>query len=321
MTDKSYKKKSTLLSEASAIETTLTDPKNIKMPRTKYFRNGGSNAILYSDDPKAEISLFGNVPTSTTAVKINNYQLQEYSAGSANFVYKISAEAGTLKNGKNEYILSLPQRDGSTLTETLTIYHTTDKDVMNTYQRSVEQELLQSLNSPEKIAEREAEKNEKIAKIQALSDTLYYSESLEPFTLKLAFVSDKDAPAKYAEFTTETLASLGINVEHIPLTAKDLSTLITSGEKNYDMIIVGLRSSGTIADLGNNFFSSENGNPNFSNLTSKNFVDLFDKLKNIASEEKAEAIHTEIANFMNEHSFFFPISQPERHIYVHRDVK
>lgn len=41
MADKSYKKKSTLLAEANAIQTTLTDPKNIEMPKTKYFRNGG----------------------------------------------------------------------------------------------------------------------------------------------------------------------------------------------------------------------------------------------------------------------------------------
>lgn len=252
---------------------------------------------------------------------VNDYKLQEYSAGNTNFVYKISTEAGTLKNGKNDYKLQLPQKDGSTLTETLTIYHTLDKSAMEQFQKGVEAELLTKLNTPEKIAEREKQKQEKISKISSLEDSYYYNEKYEPFTLKLAFVSDKDAPAKYAEFSIESLRQLGVKIEQIPLTTKNLSTLISSGEKNYDMIIVGLRSPGSAAHLGTTFFTSENENPNFSNLKSKNFVDLFEQLKSVSSKEKAVAIQNEIVNFMNEYSFFFPISQPERKMYLHRDVK
>ena len=94
----------------------------------QYFRNGNAYAILYSDDPAGEISLNGVVPNTTTSVTINGYTLQEYSAGSTAFVYKISTALGTIKDGKNTYNLELTQKDGSVLKETLTIYHTTDKE-------------------------------------------------------------------------------------------------------------------------------------------------------------------------------------------------
>lgn len=319
MAEKKYKKKYTLLSEAQAIPTTLTSGATI--PKLKYFKNGNSSSVLFSDDPKGEITLYGSAPNSTTSVSVNGYTLQEYSAGSSSFAYKISVDAGTLKNGKNTYNVVLKQENGNTLSETLTIYRTLDAEVMKQYHAEVDAELLATLNTPEQIAAREQEKQEKIAKIEALDDNLYYNEKHEPFSLKLAFISDREAPTTYAEFASTSLRQMGIMTESIPLTTKELDAMIKSGEKNYDLIIVGVRSPGSIAHLGSTFFSSENGNPNFSNLTSKNFVDLFESLKNTTNQEQAKEIHTKIESFMNDHGFFFPISQPVHRVYVHMDVK
>ena len=281
----------------------------------QYFRNGNAYAILYSDDPAGDISLNGVVPNTTTSVTINGYTLQEYSAGSTTFVYKISTALGTIKDGKNIYNLEL------TLKETITIYHTTDKEKMEEYKKSVNEELLAELNSAEKIAEREAAKQEKIAKIQALEDNLYYNSDYEPFSLKLTFVSDREASLTYADFTISAIRQLGIVVESDPIDTKGLDAMIKSGEKNYDMIIVGVRSPNTIADLGTAFFSSESGNPNFSNITSKNFVDNFKELKNTADKGAADELKQKIIDFMNEQNFYLPISQPVHKIYMHMDVK
>ncbi len=287
----------------------------------QYFRNGNAYAILYSDDPAGEISLNGVVPNTTTSVTINGYTLQEYSAGNTAFVYKISTALGTIKDGKNTYNLELTQKDGSVLKETLTIYHTTDKEKMEEYKKSVDEELLTELNSAEKIAERETAKQEKIAKIQALEDNLYYNADYEPFSLKLTFVSDREASLTYADFTISAIRQLGIVVESDPIDTKGLDAMIKSGKKNYDMIIVGVRSPNTIADLGTAFFSSENGNPNFSNITSKNFVDNFKELKNTADKGAADELKQKIIDFMNEQNFYLPISQPVHKIYMHMDVK
>lgn len=319
MQEKGYKKKSTLLAEANAIATTIES--GAPIPKLQFFRNGSSAAILYSDDPKWEISLYGKIPATTTSVTVNNYTLREYTAGSTDFVYKISTSAGTLKNGKNTYTLKLTQKDGSILSETLTIYHTTDASTMQNYRNEVEAELLAALNTPEKIAERESEKQKKIDEISALENNVYFNAKYEPFTLTLAFLSDNIASAKYANFTMQELAILGIKVDPKSMTTKELDAMIKAGEKNYDMIIVGVRSPGTVADLGASFFSSENGNPNFANISSKNFVASFEALKNISDEKLADEAENKIINFMNEHNFYLPISQPKYTMYAHGDIK
>lgn len=319
MSEKGYKKKNLLLSEANAVSTTLESGGTI--PKLKYFRNGDGASILYSDDPKWEISLFGTIPTTTTSVSINGYTLQEYFAWNPQFVYKISTAGGTLKDGKNTYELKLAQKDGTTLSETLTIYRALDKDVMTWYQQEVQNELLKELNTPEKITEREAEKQAKITKIEALEDHLYYNTNLEPYSIKLTYLSDKEAPLAYADFITKTLNQLWIFVDGNPIDAKTLDAMIKSDDKKYDIIIVGVRSPGTITDLGGAFFSSENGNPNFSNISSKNFVNLFEQLKNTTDITKANELKSEIISFMNDHNFYLPLSQPIHKIYMHLDVK
>lgn len=319
MTEKGYKKKYVLLAEAKSTETSVTSGGTI--PKLQYFSNGGGRAILFSNDPKAEITLTGKAPAATRSVTINDYTLQEYEAGNTSFVYKISAERGTLKTGKNTYTLSLAQRDGSTLTETLTIYHTLDAEHMTQFESEVQSELIAELNTPEKIAEREQQKSERIAAIEALSDDAYYNEKLEPFVLKVAFMSDKEVTSTYMNFVVESLKQLGILVEPLPLAAKELDALIKSGEKDYDMIIVGVQSPGTISHLGKAFFSSENGNPNFSNITSKNFEALFDSLQNVTEIEKVQEIEQKITDYMNEFSFFLPLSRPEHTLYIDKNIK
>ena len=134
-------------------------------------------------------------------------------------------------------------------------------------------------------------------------------------------MSDREASLTYADFTISASRQLGIVVESDPIDTKGLDAMIKSGEKNYDMIIVGVRSPNTIADLGTAFFSSENGNPNFSNITSKNFVDNFKELKNTADKGAADELKQKIIDFMNEQNFYLPISQPVHKIYMHMDVK
>lgn len=319
MSERWYKKKNILLAEANNIETTVTS--GAEIPKLKYFTNGGGRAVLFSDDPKMEILLNGTAPNTTTSVIINGYTLQEYQAGSTYFGYRISQNFNNFKIGKNVYNLELKQQNGTSLRESLTIYYTTDKDQMEIFRNEVENQYLALMNSPEKISEREKSKSEKIAKIEALKDNTYYNEKLEPFVLKFAFLSDKEISVNYSDFITRSLEDIWIVIEPIPLTSKDLDEIIKTGNKNYDFIFVGVQSPGTIAEIGTRFFSSSNGGANFANVTSKNFVALFENLQNAIDIEKVTDIQNQIINFMNEQSFFLPIAKPEHNIYIDRNIK
>ncbi len=59
---------------------------------------------------------------------------------------------------------------------------------MEEYKKTVESDFLAMENSETKIAERENAKNEKITKIEALSDGVYYNEDQSPYTLSLAYL-------------------------------------------------------------------------------------------------------------------------------------
>jgi len=318
--DKGLKKKWMLLADARNTPTTWEG--EISYPKLQYFQNGGGNAVLYSDDPAADIRLTGKVPAATVSVKVNDYTLQEYTAGSTSFAYRISIEAGTIKTGKNTYTLSLTQRDGSVLSETLTIYQTTDADQMALYRQEAEATYRETENTPEKIAQREQEKSAKIQKIEALGDEWYYQSNLEPFSLTLAYSEGQEGIETYVSTIESSLRQSGILLVKKPLTAKELEDIITQGDKDYDMILVGVSAPGNIARLGRAFLSTDTkSGVNFSNIQSKNLDTLFEKLRTTTEVQEALDTQQQIVNFMNDMSFFLPISSPLHRIYIDRNIK
>lgn len=315
-----YKKKWVLLAETKNQETTYSG--NIVYPKLQYFQNGWGNEILYSDDPNANILLNGQIPASTTSVKINDYTLQEYQTGSTNFWYRISIESGSIKPGKNTYTLTLTQKNGSILQETLTLYQTTDPDEMQKYKDTVQAELLATENTTEKIAERENKKNEQITQIEWLSDGIYYNQDLKPYTLNLAYLWWQNEMETYANFIEWELRKIGILINKNALAPEDIENMIKTGEKNYDMILIGVEAPGNIARIGRVFLSSEAGNGlNFSNIQSKNLDTSFEELRKTTDESWALAIEKKIVNYMNDMSFFLPISSPNHTVYIDRNIK
>lgn len=319
MTDKGYKKKSKWLIEIQ--NTPLTNSWAQEIPQSKYFVNSDGYSILFSNDPKEEISLYGKVPESTEAVIINDYRLQEYQWGNTSFTYKISREIGNLKTGKNIYNLTLLQKNWEKLTDTLTIYHSLDANELAGYQASVNAELQKINNSPEKIAEREKKRNELLAKINAITEDYYINKNFEPFTLNLAYMSEKEAVQKYTDFIAASLKKIGINVKPLPLTTKEIAAMIRSWKKDYDAIVVGVSSPGGLSELGTAFFSSKNGNPNFSNLQSNELEKLFLNLQTTPDIIKLHENEEKIVNYINTNSIFMPISQPIHAFYIDRNIK
>lgn len=59
-------------------------------------------------------------------------------------------------------------------------------------------------------------------------------------------MSEKQASQDIMSQTTEALKQLGISVEAMPIATKEMENIIKTGEKKYDLIIVGIRSPGTV---------------------------------------------------------------------------
>ncbi len=62
------------------------------------------------------------------------------------------------------------------LKETLTLYHTTDKKAMDAFKSEAADAYRAIQNTPEKKAEREAEKQKKLEAIAKLEENAYYNK-------------------------------------------------------------------------------------------------------------------------------------------------
>ncbi len=98
--------------------------------------------------------------------------------------------------------------------------------------------------------------------------------------------------------------------------------MITTGKKNYDMIVIGVEAPGNIARIGQLFSSSEAGDGvNFSNIQSKNLDDLFETLRSSTLTGVVATTKKQITDLMEKESFFLPISSPMHTLYIDRNLK
>lgn len=320
LADKWYRPRWMWLKEAHDISTTQTG--GVEYPKLRFFTNGWKNAVLYSDDPHPNIRLTGSVPSSTQTVTINNYTLQEYAPGSTSFAYRISQENGTIKEGKNEYHLVLTKQDGSTESETLTIYQSTNPTTLEEFKQAVEAEYLKEKNTEEQIAERQKQKDARIASVEALKDHGYYNADLKPFTLSLAYVESQEAHDAYTSIIVQALSALGIETTLDTLSIKDVESMIKTGKKEYDLLLIGVEAPKNIARIGKTFHSSEaKAGVNFANIESKQLDALFASLRSTTDVGEAKRLQSEIVTFMNDVSFFLPVSSPQHVFYIDRDIK
>ncbi len=90
----------------------------------------------------------------------------------------------------------------------------------------------------------------------------------------------------YANFIEGELKKIGILVEKNALAPEDIENMIKTGQKTYDMILIGIEAPGNIARIGRAFLSSEAGNGlNFSNIQSKNLDSYFEELRKTTDQE------------------------------------
>jgi hypothetical protein len=149
------------------------------------------------------------VPNFTASVSINDYILKEYIPGNDQYVYRVSTENGTLKEGKNTYTLNLRNSDNQTIfQETLTVYYSPDALTLQKFRDDVNKEYLARKNTPAMIADRERKKQESLKQIQTLDEHYYYNEKSEPFTIKVAYITGPQSTEAYALHTEETLKKL-----------------------------------------------------------------------------------------------------------------
>lgn len=319
--DIGYTKKLEILSRTEKISTTVSG--EVVYNTAKYWTTKGDVTTLFVSDAVEEMSLRWTVPANTLSVTINGYTLREFVPGNTIFAYRVSRVAGTLKEWENIYTLVIEKNDWTRETENLTLYFTQDTAKMDEYKKQKQDAYNASQNTPALVANREREKAEKIKELQTLRDDYYYNDKNDIFTIKIWYVSGPQSTESYANNIAEALRLLGVRTELIPYGPKDVQAIITSGEKKYDILVIGVSVEGSLSSIGTLFAANESGKGgvNFSNIESKTLDSLFIDLRWTNEWTKREKIEQSIAKIMNTESFFVPISSPNHRIWIDRNIK
>lgn len=316
-----YMKRDDWVSQIESTPTTITG--EIIYDKPKYFTNRVNSNVLFVDTESGELVLNGSFDGSVTAVIINGYQLKEFRAANKKFTYRVSLEAGTMKEWKNTYLLEGKVGNTDTvLSEILTVYYTRDAEKMAEYKKTVDDEYIARNNTPALIAEREREKEKKKEAALALDPLYYYDKDGKAFKLTIAYITGLQSTEFYALEVEKILKNLSLQAELLPLDPKWLQDIIKTGKKDYDIIIAGLSVGDSISGIGQLFDPANAGKwINLANIEVQKIPDLFGELRAATTQEQMKPIITEIQRIMEEESFFLPIATPIHTLYVDRNLK
>ncbi len=317
-----YSRKSEILSLIDAESTTVTG--SIVYDAPKFFRNKNNALVLFVDKiDKNGIRLSWKPPKGTESITINGRSLLEFKKENPDFFYRISEENKNVKTGKNTYTAEFFNKNKARIAiETLTVYYSTDSDTLAGYKKSIDDEYIARKNTPALIAEREKVKKLAHEKIEKLDERYYYTRDGKPFEITVSYVNGRESTESYAKIVEATLANLSIKTTISAITPEQVSEMIKTGKKDYDILIIGIEAPGNIARIGQTFLSTEAWAwVNFSNIQSKTLDELFTTFRSTTGTGSVAEIQGKIVSIMQKESFFLPISSPLHTLYIDRNLK
>lgn len=250
---------------------------------------------------------------------INDYTLREFKVWEKKFVYRVSVDAGTLRQGTNTYTLRFLYSDGrSEEKETITVYHYADKDAENTLRRELNTKLLAAYNSSENQAKREANIMKEKNKILALDPQYHYNRAWEVYALSLMYLDTPDI-ATIAEEVQKRAMGMGVKINLSPLDSKAIATMMKEWKENYDMLIVGFEAPNRISNINPVFSStSVNSGINFSNIEDKKLDELLQKLRTTVNQ--SEQVQKDITERIRNNAIMIPLYTVNRYFYYDKNI-
>jgi len=315
-----FYKKDNLLWEINKKYDTLLKPQSgiTEIPSNTYFKTPSSKKIYFRFWGSSEMLISGNVPAGVTWVYINDFKLKSFVTWNTKFYFRATTEFKTLNIWANNYSLYFEINWKKIKKETLTVYYYQNKDDLENKQK----EVLANLGKTKAISKESTdklnlEKEGEIAKVWALDNSYFYDKNYNKFTLSLYFVNEWPYFSYYTKRIKEELQLLGIELNIKEITQKELNTMLSKWEKNYDMLLAWVNHGLFDYNIFPFYHSSQAKIWfNFSKLKSIPLDLLLEKLK--ASEldpEKLKQIKKEslevlkreavVKTFFNPYSFFY----------------
>ncbi|MBW7954742.1 hypothetical protein H3C61_02930 [Candidatus Gracilibacteria bacterium] len=281
----------------------------IKSPVNKKY------SFLSKDDLLIEGDIGSKKPDE---IYINDYKLSSYKPGDKKFYYRLKTEFKNYAIGDNGYKVYFVSNKEKKLVETFYITYNTDEKKLDESKKVLEEKIKKSNN------ESKIEIDKKIQdKILSLPDNNYYNKDLNKFLLRLLYIENKDDILKTANIIKTSLETFGIGVDLVPTSITDLNKKIISGEKNYDILILGLDLGYFPQNIYPYFHSSQAKNGyNFSGVKNLDLDIYLEELKQgVLSSEKVLDLEKKSIEIFALKQIFKPLYLKESIVLIDNNIK
>lgn len=250
-----------------------------------------------------------------SAIYVNGYKLAWYNSWDEKFYYRLNTEIGNFYPWLNTLKIEFEIWSNKQKVEELYITYSSEKEKLERLKKEFEEKLTQSQKTTQITQE------DKDA-ILDLENNAFYDKEKNKFSLNMYYL-EKDDIAQAANIIKNTLASYGLHTEITPISLSNLNKKITSGEKNYDMILLWLDVGYFPFNLYPYLHSSQAKEwYNLSNTKNLNLDIILEEVQsNIFSPEKTKELTQKINEILQEKQVIFPLFQKEYTLLVDKNIK
>ena len=183
-----------------------------KISPTKYISAPAAKSIF--ETTKNDFYLKGKTPKNTKKVVVNNYTLKLFSPQKGNFSYRVSRKLGTLKIGKNDFLVEFFDKNGKKIdAEKIEIFYHPDQKVIEKLRKSREQ------------------------KTENPDDEKWRTNDLgEHLRFSLTFLDGFEYLKEIAEMLQKKWETLGVEIVLNPVSADDLRKKIRA--RDYELLLL-----------------------------------------------------------------------------------
>lgn len=285
----------------------------------------------YNFVTKDNILLRWDVESWVDWVYVNDYKLQWFTPGDSIFNYRLLESYDSISKWKNEYNIYFETDWNKELVDEIVFYYSENESELEQYENDLVEELYkqelenkkQEQNNDQTNKQEQTELNkQELEKYNNLDNSLYYNESLEPFTLSLYYLNSQKDLEQTAKFIQDSLKSLWIKLDLIPYSIKDIWSIIND-KKQYDLILTWINLWYFDFNIFPYFHSSQaDWWYNFANLKRTSLDLLLEELKsNIYWEEKIKEIQTNILEILKDEQVIKTLYTPKINLLIDKNIK
>lgn len=252
-------------------------------------------------------------------VYVNEYKLSWFKKWNKDFFYRLKTDFKNISIWENNYKIYFSIWWKKELKEEFFITFSTDINKLKT----IEDNFFKKDIKIEDKKVKQVVNEERKQKIIALNDTYYYDYNLNKFRLKLYYINDNSELISVSNTIKNSLETYGIIVDSVWLSLSELNKKITSWEKDYDIILVGIDLWIFDFNIYPYFHSSQSQLWfNFSNLKNLKWDILLEELKtNFIDINKRIEIQKQIMDIIYDKKIFKTLYKKINTVLIDKNIK